>query len=130
MTAPIWIGKDVALAVHKRQLAEHGGGGGIRDENLLESAMSRPLNRFSHSDPPPTLAELAASYAFGIARNHPFVDGNKRVAYVVCLLFLRMNGKHLIASGEEKYRVFLSLAQGSTDEKDLATWIHSHLSDS
>ncbi|MBF0436020.1 MAG: type II toxin-antitoxin system death-on-curing family toxin [Magnetococcales bacterium] len=130
MNTPIWIGKEVALAIHKRQLAEHGGGEGLRDEGLLESALARPVNRQAYGDPPPTLAELAASYAFGMARNHPFIDGNKRVAYVVCLLFLRLNGKQLVAPGVEKYRVFLSLAQGAMGEEELASWLHGHLAGS
>ncbi|MBF0341830.1 MAG: type II toxin-antitoxin system death-on-curing family toxin [Magnetococcales bacterium] len=129
MSTPIWVGKEVALAIHKRQLAEHGGGEGLRDEGLLESALARPTNRQAYGDPPPTLAELAASYAFGIVRNHPFVDGNKRVAYVVCLLFLRLNGKRLNAANEEKYRIFLSLAQGAMGDADLASWIDAHLAD-
>lgn len=129
MRAPIWIGKEVALAIHRRQVAEHGGGEGLRDEGLLESALARPVNWQAYGDPPPTLAELAASYAFGIACNHPFVDGNKRIAYVVYLLFLRLNGKQLVASGEEKYRVFLSLAQGATGEEELSSWIQAHLAD-
>jgi death-on-curing protein len=129
MDAPVWIGKEVVLAIHKRQLAEHGGSEGLRDEGLLESALARPLNRQAYGDPSLTLAELAASYAFGLVRNHPFVDGNKRVAYVVCLLFLRLNGKHLVASGAEKYQVFLSLAQGTLGEEELASWIQKHLAD-
>ena len=115
MSTPIWVEKGVTLAIHKRQLAEHGGSNGIRDEGLLESALTRPVNLHAYGNPPPTLAELAASYAFGIARNHPFVDGNKRVAYVVCHLFLRLNGKRLVAINAEKYRMFFSLAQGNTE---------------
>lgn len=129
MIAPIWIKKEVALAIHKRQLAEHGGGDGIRDPGLLESALARPNNRLAYGDPTPTLAELAANYAFGIARNHPFVDGNKRVAYVVCHLFLRLNGKQLVATSEAKYRIFLSLAQGTMEETELVSWIDAHLRD-
>ncbi|MBF0399314.1 MAG: type II toxin-antitoxin system death-on-curing family toxin [Magnetococcales bacterium] len=127
MRVPIWVEKNVTLAIHKHQLAEHGGGDGIRDEGLLESALARPINQHAYGDPAPTLAELAASYAFGIARNHPFVDGNKRVAYVICHLFLRLNGKRLVAENAEKYRIFLSLAQGTLGETELATWIATHL---
>ncbi|MBF0415888.1 MAG: type II toxin-antitoxin system death-on-curing family toxin [Magnetococcales bacterium] len=129
MVTPIWIGKEVVLAIHKRQLAEYGGGDGVRDEGLLESSLSRPVNRFLYGESTPTLEDLAASYAFGISRNHPFVDGNKRVAYVVCFLFLRLNGKHLIATNEDKFQTFLALACGSMDEKGLSTWIHSHMRD-
>lgn len=127
MPPPIWVGKEVTLAIHRRLLAEHGGGEGIRDEGLLESALARPVNRMAYGNP--TLAELAASLAFGLARNHPFVDGNKRVAYVACLLFLQLNGQSLAAPGAEKYRIFLSLAQGSLDEAALAAWIDAHLRD-
>ncbi|MBF0296548.1 MAG: type II toxin-antitoxin system death-on-curing family toxin [Magnetococcales bacterium] len=127
MATPIWVGKEVALAIHKRQLAEHGGGEGLRDVGLLESAWARPTNRHACNDPAPTLAELAASYAVGIARNHPFLDGNKRVGDVVCHLFLRLNGKRLIAANEEEYRIFISLAQGVLGEEDLASWIDAHL---
>ncbi|MBF0178174.1 MAG: type II toxin-antitoxin system death-on-curing family toxin [Magnetococcales bacterium] len=127
MGTPIWVGKEVALAIHKRQLAEYGGGDGVRDEGLLESALARPVNRYAYGNPQPTLAELAASYAFGLTHNHPFIDGNKRVAYVVCHLFLRLNGKRLVAANTEKYRKFLSLAQGSMEEGALASWIHAHL---
>ncbi|MBF0187085.1 MAG: type II toxin-antitoxin system death-on-curing family toxin [Magnetococcales bacterium] len=129
MSEPIWIRKDVVIAIHLRQLSEHGGGAGIRDESLLDSALARPQNRHVYGDPSPSLAALAASYAFGIARNHPFVDGNKRTAFVTCLLFLRLNGKSVVADPEEKYRIFLQLAEGSLDEEALMHWISDHLRD-
>ena len=88
----VWISRALALAIHDRQLAEHGGGSGVRDETLLESALARPQQRYAHGDPPPDLADLAASLACGLARNHPFVDGNKRVSLGACLVFLRLNG--------------------------------------
>src|SRR3546814_8482956 len=92
----IWVSLDVAIAAHREQLAEHGGGDGVRDGNLLESAMARPQNTAAYGDP--DAAELAASYAYGIARNHPFVDGNKRTAAVISEPFLVLNGYGLNAS--------------------------------
>jgi death on curing protein len=123
MDDPIWISKELAIAIHKRQLAEHGGADGIRDEGLLESALSRPRNRFAYEDPTPTTQGLAASIAFGIARNHAFIDGNKRTAYVVCRTFLLLNGFDLTAEKIERYRTFLSLAEGSLSETELAKWL-------
>lgn len=127
MTEPIWVRMDVVLAVHKRQLAEHGGAEGIRDQGLLVSALSRPKNKGSCAKDKSDLASLAASYAFGIAKNHPFIDGNKRVAYVICRLFLRLNGVNIEATQEEKYLTFLKLAAGEINEAELAQWIRNHL---
>ena len=87
----VWIDRTLALAIHERQRSEHGGGSGVRDEGLLESALTLPQQLFAYGDPPPDLAALAASLAFGIARNHPFVDGNKRTALAACLVFLQIN---------------------------------------
>ena len=127
MTAPVCLRDAVVLAIHSRQLAEHGGQEGIRDENLLHSALARPQNLWGYSDPQPDVSALAAAYAFGIARDHAFVDGNKRTAYVVCRTFLRLNGHDLEAAPEEKYIAFLRLAEGSLDEPGLAGWIRAHL---
>src|SRR4051812_28810146 len=91
---PMWLAKADALAIHDRQLAEHGGGSGVRDDGMLESALARPVNRWSYGDEDP--ASLAAAYAFGIARNHPFVDGNKRTAWVLARSFLMLNGYELV----------------------------------
>lgn len=120
---------DVVYAVHRRQIAEHGGGDGIREPGLLESALARPHNLAVYSDPgnQPDLAALAAAYAWGLARNHPFVDGNKRTAYVVCRTFLKLNGRDIEASPEEKYLTFLRLAEGRLSEPELAGWIRDHL---
>jgi death-on-curing protein len=126
MDAPIWISKDLAIAIHKRQLAEHGGAEGIRDEGLLDSALSRARNRVACEDPAPSVAMLAASYAFGIARNHAFIDGTKRTAYVVCRTFLIVNGVDLTADRAERYQTFLALAEGSLSEADLTTWLTGH----
>jgi len=131
MREPVWIREDVVLAIHRRQLAEHGGGEGVRDLGLLDSALARPKNLVAYSDSQdgPDLATLAASYAWGLARNHPFVDGNKRTAYVVCRTFILLNGRDLEASPEEKYLTFLRLAKGRTSEEELASWIRDHLAD-
>ncbi len=126
MTEPVWVRDDVVLAIHRRQLAEHGGGAGIRDDGLLASALARPKNLLAYSDEEPDLAALAASYAYGVARNHPFVDGNKRTAYVTCRTFLVLNGRDLEASREEKYLAFLRLAEGELSEDELAAWIRAH----
>jgi len=126
MKTPLWMREDVVLAIHRRQLAEHGGGEGIRDPGLLESALARPKNLLAYAEKEPDLALLAASYAWGLARNHPFVDGNKRTAYVVCRTFLKLNGWDLDASPEEKYLTFLQLAEGRLGEEELASWIRSH----
>ena len=119
----IWITRPLALAIHERQVSEHGGDAGVRDEALLESALARPRQLQAYGDPPPDLASLAASLAFGIARNHPFVDGNKRTAHVCYRAFLAMNDVELMASDEEKYLRMLALAEGSLDEAGFAAWL-------
>ncbi len=126
MKEPVWILDDAVEAIHKRQLAEHGGSVGIRDPGLLASATARPRNAFAY-EKHVSLARLAAEYAFGVARNHPFVDGNKRTAFVVCLLFLRLNGKDIDATQEEKYETFMQLAAGELSVTQLATWIEQRL---
>jgi death on curing protein len=123
----VWIEKTLALAIHERQLAEHGGGTGVRDEALLDSALARPQQLFAYGDPPPDIAALAASLAYGLARNHPFVDGNKRTAHVCYRVFLALNDVRLIASDEEKYITMLKLAEGSLTEEELAAWLRTHL---
>ena len=129
MREPVWIREDAVLAIHRRQLAEHGGSEGVRDRGLLSSALARPKNLATYSDSQdgPDLAELAASYAWGLARNHPFVDGNKRTAYVVCRTFLLLNGRDLEAPPDEKYLTFLRLAEGRLSEQELSNWIRDHL---
>ena len=119
----VWIDRMLALALHDRQLSEHGGGEGVRDEGLLESALARPQQLFAYGNPPPDLAALAASLTYGLARNHPFVDGNKRTAAVACELFLALNGATLQADNVELYPVYLSLAEGSLAENELADWL-------
>lgn len=124
MTEPIWIDLEVVLAIHDAQLAEHGGQPGVRDRGLLESALARPRNQFTYGEA--SMARLAASYAFGISRNHPFLDGNKRTSLVVAELFLELNGHALTASDEECVATFLSLAAGNLTEDELADWITAH----
>jgi death-on-curing protein len=126
MTDPKWVSVQVALSIHSAQLAEHGGADGVRDLGLLESAMARPQHLASFGAP--TLYELAASYGFGIARNHPFADGNKRTAFVVCLLFLAKNGLDVTATDADCIRVFWALAAGELTEAELAGWIMAHVS--
>lgn len=123
----VWISKRLALAIHDRQLAEHGGGTGVRDEALLDSVLARPQQLFAYGDPPPDLAALAASLAFGLARNHPFVDGNKRTAAVCCETFIRLNHATLQADDLTLYPVYLDLAAGHLGETEFADWLRTHL---
>ena len=115
-----------ALAVHDLQLATHGGGSGVRDRGLLESALGRPRNVLAYSETAVTFARLAAAYAFGISSNHPFVDGNKRTALVVSFAFLEVNGFEVTASQEDAYGVILALASGDLSEDALAEWFSLH----
>ena len=125
MTEPRWISKQGVLAMHNEQLAEHGGPSGVRDESLLDSALAKPHNVFAYSEQP-DIFRLAAYYAFEIARNHAFVDSNKRTALVVSMTFLFMNGWEVEASREDTYFTFLHLADGSLSEEELAQWFRSH----
>ena len=127
MAEIVWLLEDAVRAIHQRQIAEHGGSSGLRDEGLLISALARPQNLLAYSEREPDLAAPAAGYAFGIARNHPFVDGNKRTALVAARTFLRLNGVDLHASQEEKHLTFLKLGEGSVSEEQLAEWIRQHL---
>ena len=123
----IWISKALALAIHDRQLAEHGGSNGIRDEGLLDSALARPQQLHAYGNPPPDLADLAASLAYGLARNHPFVDGNKRTAHVCYRTFIALNDGELAASDEDKYIAMLGLADGSLGETEFAAWLRPRI---
>jgi death on curing protein len=127
MAEIIWLLEETVRAVHSRQISEHGGRPGIRDEGLLLSALARPQNLAAYGDPLPELAALAASYAYGVARNHPFIDGNKRVALVAARTFLLINGTDLEASQEEKYVTYLRLAEGGLSEEKLAEWIRARI---
>lgn len=124
MADPIWVALDVILAIHDEQLAEHGGQPGVRDQGLLESALSRSRHQLEYGEP--SIPRLAASYAFGISRNHPFLDGNKRTSLVVAELFLELNGYALTASDSQCVTTFLQLAAGDLSEEQLAEWIAVH----
>jgi len=117
--------KAAALALHNEQLVEHGGAEGMRDETLFDSAMAKPQNVFAYEEDV-TLPRLAASYAFGIARNHAFTDGNKRTALVVSVLFLNLNGWDIVAGKQEVLSTFLRLAEGSLSEQELTAWFTRH----
>ena len=124
---PLWIREEVVLAIHARLIAEHGGLEGLRDPALLSSALARPQNLLAYSLQPPDVAALCAAYAFGLCRNHPFLDGNKRVALVVSRLFAALNGFELKASQAEKYQALMNLASGAWNEDDYAVWIRVRL---
>lgn len=121
MKQPKWILDSVVYAIHNALLAEHGGASGIRDITLLESALSRPKNVFAYNKDA-TVFDLAAAYSFGIAKNHPFVDGNKRVALTIGAIFLEVNGFTLAAPEEDTVITFLGLASGDIDEETLSRW--------
>ncbi len=122
---PAWLKTELLYAVHDRQLAEHGGAIGIRDRGALESALARPVNQWSYGKD--DLCELAAAYAFGIARNHPFADGNKRSAWVAARLFLRLNDKTLKYGRKEAIEIVLKLAAGELGEHELADWFRQRI---
>jgi death-on-curing protein len=126
MTEIAWILDEVALAVHDEQLAEHGGLSGIRDLGAVQSALARPRNLASYEDCD-DLAQLAAAYAYGIAKNHGFADGNKRTALVTADLFLTLNGYELTSSPAENVLTILGIADGSLSEKELAAWIRDNI---
>ena len=121
----VWLNAQVLRAVHEEQLAEHGGGSGVRDEGLFESAINPPLNLAVYGDP--DVAALAAAYGFGLARNHPFVDGNKRTAFVAVELFLALNGWDLMADDAQCVLTMLALAAGDLGEDELAQWLRAHI---
>jgi len=122
---PNWIDKRALLLLHEESLAMFGGARGLRDEGLLDSALARPLNQYLHNNSS-DLAELAAAYGYGIVKNHAFMDGNKRAAFLAVGLFLAINGKSLRAEQVDAIRIVLALAAGSLDEAGLAVWIRDH----
>ena len=122
----VWIKQDTILAIHDSQILEHGGQAGIRDMNLLESALARPVNKSKYGDV--SVADLAAAYSFGIARNHPFLDGNKRTAFVAAELFLALNGYEFTADDATCVTKFLDLAEGSLSETELVNWLCENIS--
>ena len=121
MKEPVWVRRDVVIAYHELLLAEHGGPSGIRDESMLDSALNRPENLFSYGNT--TLFDLAASYAFGLMKNHAFVDGNKRIGFAVSILFLELNGFRFDAPEVEAVLNTLALAAGESSETEYATWL-------
>lgn len=124
MNAWLWIERTVILAIHDMQLAEHGGGSGVRDNNLLESALARPINLAACGDP--DAPALAAAYGYGISRNHAFIDGNKRTGFVAAELFLRLNGHQLIANDADCVLTMLAVASGDLSEDAFAAWLRAH----
>lgn len=120
-----WVDREVLLILHDESLAEHGGGVGIRDEGLLDSALVRPLDTVAYGAP--DAADLAASYGFGLAKNHLFVDGNKRAAFLAVGLFLYLNGHRLTASQADATRAVLALAAGEISEAQFAQWIRDNM---
>lgn len=123
----VWINKALTLAIHDRQLAEYGGSAGVRDESLLESALARPQQLYAYGDPPPDLADLTASLVFGLVRNHPFVDGNRRTAAVVCETFIELNDGQLDADDVELFTIYLTLAEGQLTVDEFSVWLREHI---
>lgn len=129
MKEPVWIEKEALLLLHGASLARFGGAEGIRDEGLLDSALARPVNRFHYArsdERPADLADLAAAYAFGLVKNHAFVDGNKRAAFLACGVFSAINGKKLDAPAAEAFAAIMALADSSVSEQEFAMWIRRH----
>lgn len=124
MTSRVWIARSVILAIHDMQLAEHGGGAGVRDVNLLESALARPVNLAAYGAP--DAPALAAAYGYGISRNHAFIDGNKRTGFVAAELFLRLNGYELMAEDGDCVLTMLAVAAGDLSEEEFASWLRAH----
>jgi death-on-curing protein len=121
----VWIEEAVVWAVHEAQLAEHGGSAGVRDAKLLDSALARPLNLVAYGTP--DLADCAAAYGFGIARNHPFIDGNTRTAFVCTELFIELNDHSLLADDAQCVSTMLAVAAGELDEATFAAWLRQHM---
>lgn len=120
-----WINRQVLLLLHDESLAEHGGASGLRDEGLLESALARPVNLALYAEP--DVADLAAAYGVGLAKNHAFIDGNKRAAFLAVGLFLALNGYRLSATQADATLIMLSVASGGLPEAELANWIRENL---
>ena len=121
----VWLSRELVLAIHDEQLAEHGGAGGLRDAGLLDSALARPANRAGYAEP--DIAELAALYALGIARNHPFIDGNKRTAYVALETFLALNGLRFPVSDADAVVMTLQMAAGDMDDDTFTGWVRANV---
>ncbi len=127
MKEPLWLDRDMLLAIHAQVLALHGGADGVRDDGLLDSALARPRQLFTYGDPPPSLCALAASYAAGIAKNHPFVDGNKRSAFMAAYTFLGLNGLELNADEAEAVAMMIAMASSAIDEAAFARWLRENV---
>jgi death on curing protein len=125
MSEPVWIEEDLVLAIHDRQLAEHGGAEGVRDVSLLRSALARPKNHLAYQSS--DVVELAAKYMAGLVKNHPFVDGNKRTGFVIGVLFLELNGYRFTASEEAAAQAVLELAAGTIDEAGLVAFLRANV---
>ena len=121
---PVWVAEEVVLAIHERLLAEHGGASGLRDGEMLESALARPQQLLAYGEP--DLYDLAAAYAGGIVRNHPFVDGNKRTAFMTAFVFLTRNGVQLIAPEIEAVQIVTALAANELEETEFAGWLRNN----
>ena len=124
MSEPFWLTRRIIIAIHDEQLAIHGGASGLRDEGMLESALDRPRNRCAYEQA--ELAELAAAYAFGIARNHPFIDGNKRTSLLALYTFLGVNGIDFVVAEADAAAIILALAAGEVSEESLTRWIRDN----
>lgn len=124
MSEPVWLTPEIVIAIHEMQLAEHGGPAGIRDMGMLESALGRPQNKFAYGET--DLVVLAAAYGFGVARNHPFIDGNKRTSLLVIYTFLGINDVDFIVPEAEFATIILDLAAGEVSEESLARWIRDN----
>ena len=121
---PVWVTYEQAVAIHSKQLLRFGGAAGLRDEGMLRSALERPVNKWQYEQA--GLAELAAAYAFGLAKNHPFIDGNKRIAFMTMLLFLRKNDVRFAPDQAQAAVIILSLAAGEVSEEGLTRWIRDN----
>ena len=125
MKGPVWLDRQSIILLQAESLAQHGGSSGIRDAGLLDSALARPINKWSYSSEVDS-ASLAAAYGFGLARNHAFVDGNKRIVFIAAALFLRLNGYRLSSDPLDEIQTMLGLAAGELSEEDFAVWIRNH----
>lgn len=123
---PEWLESATVRLFHKRQLAEHGGMEGLRDENMIMSALAKPQQLWCYGSPPPDVCALASAYAYGLTKNHLILDGNKRTAAIACETFLSLNGRSFTIGEEEKYPVYLALAAGDIPEEDFAEWLREN----
>ena len=123
---PVWIRIESVLAIHQSQIADHGGMPGVRDHALLESAVARPRQLFTYKQPTPALPLLAAAYGYGIIRNHPFLDGNKRTGLITLGIFLELNGLSFLPPATDIYKTIISTAAGDLSEEQIIAWVKKH----